>query len=82
MAAKKYENAENITELLGEGGLKNASERLLSSEKQLSEILKKLTALEEERARAEAEAAEREAEERRLAEEKEREKRAEDEAAR
>ena len=61
MAAKKYENAEKIAELLGAGGLKNASERLLSSEKQLSEILKKLTALEEEKIRAEAEAAEREA---------------------
>ena len=58
MAAKKYENAEKIAELLGAGGLKNASERLLSSEKQLSEILKKLTALEEEKIRAEAEAAE------------------------
>lgn len=81
MAAKKYENAENITELLGAGGLQSASERLFSSEKQLSEILKKLTALEEEKVRAEAEAAEREAEERRLAEEKEREKRAEEEKA-
>ena len=81
MAAKKYENVENITELLGAGGLQSASERLFSSEKQLSEILKKLTALEEERARAEAEAAEREAEERRLAEEREREKRAEEEKA-
>lgn len=81
MAAKKYENAENITELLGAGGLQKASERLVASEKQLSEILKKLTALEEERARAEAEAAEREAEERRLAEEREREKRAEEEKA-
>lgn len=81
MAAKKYENAENITDLLGAGGLQSASERLFSSEKQLSEILKKLTALEEEKVRAEAEAAEREAEERRLAEEKEREKRAEEEKA-
>ena len=62
--AKKYENLENITELLGAGKLKTASERLLSSEKELSEILKKLTALEEEKARAEAEAAEKEAEER------------------
>ena len=49
--AKKYENLENITELLGAGKLKTASERLLSSEKELSEILKKLTALEEEKAR-------------------------------
>lgn len=38
--AKKYENLENITELLGAGKLKTASERLLSSEKELSEILK------------------------------------------
>ena len=42
MATKKYENAEKVTELLGAGGLKSASERLLSSEKQLSDILKKL----------------------------------------
>lgn len=63
MAAKKYENAENISELFGEGGLKSATERLLSSEKRLSDILKKLTALED-KVRAEAaERAQREAEE-------------------
>lgn len=72
MATKKYENAEKVTELLGAGGLKNAGERLLSSEKQLSEILKKLTALEEERDRAEAE-------EKRIAEEKAQAARAEEE---
>ena len=55
MATKKYENAEKVTELLGAGGLKSASERLLSSEKQLSDILKKLSILEEERDRADAE---------------------------
>ena len=72
MATKKYENAEKVAELLGAGGLKNATERLLSSEKQLSEILKKLTALEEERDRAEAE-------EKRIAEEKAQAARAEEE---
>ena len=72
MATKKYENAEKVTELLGAGGLKNAGERLLSSEKQLSEILKKLTALEEQRDRAEAE-------EKRIAEEKAQAARAEEE---
>ena len=72
MATKKYENAEKVTELLGAGGLKNATERLLSSEKQLSDILKKLTALEDERARAEAE-------EKRIAEEKAQAARAEEE---
>ena len=78
--AKKYENLENITELLGAGKLKTASERLLSSEKELSEILKKLTALEEEKARAEAEAAEKEAEEKRIAEAEEQVRREAEEA--
>lgn len=70
--AANYVNLENIKNLLGTGKLQSTSERLISSEKELTEILKKLTALEEERDRAEAEAAEKEAEERRVAEEEER----------
>ena len=80
MATKKYENAEKVTELLGAGGLKSASERLLSSEKQLSDILKKLSILEEERDRADAEE-KRIAEEQRYAEEQERAAKAAEEQA-
>ena len=64
--AKKYENVEKITSLLDDEKLGGVQKRLLSTEKNLSGILKKLAALETEKqereaaevvARAEAEAA-------------------------
>ena len=64
--AKKYENVEKITSLLDEGKLGGVQKRLLSTEKSLSGILKKLATLETEKqerevaeaaARVEAEAA-------------------------
>ena len=64
--AKKYENVEKITSLLGDEKLGGVQKRLLSTEKSLSGILKKLATLETEKqerevaeavAKAEAEAA-------------------------
>ncbi len=52
--AKKYENVEKILELLGDGLLGNVQKRLYSTEKNLSEILKNLSALEAEKAEREA----------------------------
>ena len=52
--AKKYENVEKILELLGDGGLGNVQKRLYSTEKNLSEILRNLSALEAEKAEREA----------------------------
>ena len=67
--AKKYENVENIAELLGDKNLGQLSKRLSSTEKSLSEMLKKLSALETEKAEREAQAqAARELEEARAAE--------------
>ncbi len=77
--AKKYENAENIGKLISDGKLTELSKKVNTSEKRISEILKKLSEieeniraakkLEEERALAEKERA--------AAAEKEREKKAE-----
>ena len=55
--AMKYENVEKITELLDEKQLGQLQKRLSSTEKSLSEILKKLSALEIEKTEREAEAA-------------------------
>ncbi|MBQ8657824.1 MAG: translation initiation factor IF-2 [Clostridia bacterium] len=52
--AKKYENVEKITELLGEERLGGLQKRLSSTEKSLAEIMKKLSALEAEKAEREA----------------------------
>ena len=74
--AKKYEIVEKIANLLEDDGLGGLQKRLVSTEKNLSEIIKKLTALETEKAereaiaKAEAEKAEREALAKALAEEK------------
>ncbi|MBE7078523.1 MAG: translation initiation factor IF-2 [Clostridiales bacterium] len=66
--AKKYENVEKILGLLDETQLGGLQKRLSSTEKSLSEILKKLSALEAEKAEREAaEAAARAQEEARLA---------------
>lgn len=67
--AEKYKNAANVAELLKEGGLKSTLDRLHASERELSEILKKLTVLEDEKIRAAEESAAMEAEQRRVAEE-------------
>ena len=70
--AKKYENVEKITSLLEEEKLGGVQKRLLSTEKSLSGILKKLATLETEKqerevaeaaAKAEAEASAKAAEE-------------------
>ena len=72
--AKKYENVEKITSLLDESQLGGLQKRLLSTEKSLSGILKKLADLEiekqerEEAARAAEEAAAKAAEEKAKAE--------------
>ena len=63
--AKKYENVEKVMDLLGDDLLAGLSKRLLSTEKNLSEILKKLSAMEVEKAEREAAAR---AEEARMAE--------------
>ena len=64
----KYENVEKILELLGEGQLGTLNKRISSTEKNLSEILRKLSVLEAEKAEREAaEAAARAAEEARIA---------------
>ena len=60
--AKKYENVEKITELLDDKQLGQLQKRLSSTEKNLAEIIKKLTALEIEKTEREAALA-REAEE-------------------
>ena len=52
--AKKYENVEKITSLLGDEKLGGVQKRLLSTEKSLSGILKKLAALEVEKQEREA----------------------------
>ncbi len=54
--AKKYENVEKILGLLEDDGLGGLQKRLSSTEKSLSDILKKLTVLETEKAEREAEA--------------------------
>ena len=54
MAKKNYENVEKITELLGDGKLGGLQKRILSTEKNLSDIIKKLSALEAEKAEREA----------------------------
>ena len=58
MAKKNYENVEKITELLEGTQLGGLQKRLSSTEKSLSEILKKLSALEAEKAEKEAAEAE------------------------
>ena len=66
--AKKYENVEKILGLLDDSQLGGLQKRLSSTEKSLSEILKKLSALETEKAEREAaEAAARAEEEARIA---------------
>ena len=47
--AKKYENAEKILGLLDDSGLGGLQKKISSTEKSLSEILKKLSALETEK---------------------------------
>ena len=54
MAKKSYENVENIKELLEDKKLGGLQKRIFSTEKNLSEILKKLSALEVEKAEKEA----------------------------
>ncbi len=67
--AKKYENVEKILGLLDDTQLGNLQKRLYSTEKNLSDILKKLSALETEKAEREAEALAKAQEEARLQEE-------------
>ena len=75
--AKKYENVEKILSLLGEGQLSDLQKRIFATEKNLSEIVKKITVLEAEKAereaiaKAESEAREAEALAKRMAEEAE-----------
>ena len=52
--AKKYENVEKIAKLLDDEGLGGLQKRLFATEKNLSEIVKKLTVLETEKAEREA----------------------------
>ncbi len=52
--AKKYENVEKLTGLLGDSQLGGLQKRLSSTEKSLAEILKKLSVLETEKAEREA----------------------------
>ncbi len=66
--AKKYENVENVLKLLEDDQLGGVLKRFSTTEKSLSDILKKLTVLEAEKAERDAEeAAARAAEEARLA---------------
>ena len=58
MAKKNYENVEKITELLTDNKLGSLQKRILSTEKNLSDIIKKLTALEVEKAEKETAQAE------------------------
>ena len=60
----KYENAERISELLGENEIGGILKRLSTTEKNISDVLKNLTLLEEEKAARDAAA---KAEEARLA---------------
>ncbi len=76
--AKKYENVEKIIGLLDDTQLGNLQKRLYSTEKSLSDILKKLSVLETEKAEREAEALLKAQEEARLQEEA---KKAEEEKA-
>ncbi len=55
--AKKYENVENVLKLLEDDQLGGVLKRFSATEKSLSEILKKLTVLETEKAEREAQAA-------------------------
>ena len=55
--AKKYENVEKLTGLLGDNQLGGLQKRLSSTEKSLAEILKKLSVLETEKAERDAAAA-------------------------
>ena len=55
--AKKYENVEKITGLLDEKGLGGLQKRLFSTERSLSDILKKLSALEAEKQERDAQEA-------------------------
>ena len=57
MAKKNYENVEKITELLEENKLGGLQKRIFSTEKNLSDILKKLSTLETEKAERDAEEA-------------------------
>ena len=59
--AKKYENVEKITELLGEGQLGGLQKRLSSTEKSLAEIMRKLSVLEAEKSERDAQKAAEEA---------------------
>ncbi|MBR2341066.1 MAG: translation initiation factor IF-2 [Clostridia bacterium] len=54
MAKKNYENVEKITELLEDKKLGGLQKRIFSTEKSLSEILRKLSALEAEKAERDA----------------------------
>ena len=56
--AKKYENVENVLKLLEDEQLGGVLKRLSSTEKSLSDILKKLAVLETEKAEREAQATE------------------------
>ena len=62
----KYENVEKISELLGENGLGEVMKKLSATEKSLSDVLKNLSVLEEEKVARDAAM---KAEEARLAEE-------------
>ena len=57
MAKKNYENVEKITELLEDKKLGGLQKRIFSTEKNLSDILKKLSTLETEKAERDAEEA-------------------------
>ena len=57
MVKKNYENVEKITELLEDKKLGGLQKRISSTEKNISEILRKLSALETEKAERDAEEA-------------------------
>ena len=71
MAPKSYKNVEKITELLGDKQLGSLSKRLHATEKSLTDIIRKLTAIENERAEREAAEEAARVEAQRLAEEAE-----------
>ena len=52
--AKKYENVEKVKELLDDKQLGQLQKRIFSTEKSLAEILRKLSALEADKAEKEA----------------------------
>ena len=54
MAKNDYKNVEKVRELLGDGQLGGLRKRLSSTEKSLNDILKKLSALETQKAEREA----------------------------